>query len=350
MVLFRIPLRRPGYSVKWHHQGLHNCNHNYRAVTLSCTLQHKRYGSSSGGWSPYYFISPDLPPVHALQILLDAFHTWTHLPWWAVIVGSTAVLRSMITLPLAIHQHKLIAQIELHQPTISMMTEALKHRVVGECQRSGVSADKADKLFKKRHRKMIYDYYQSEGCNPLKIYILPWIQMPLWFFLSLSLRNLTGFFPSQRNSGGDMILPCPEIANEGALWFADLTVPDPTLIIPFAVGVFNLANIELNALRRQKPTKTQQIVTNSLRIVSVGIVFVASQVPTAMSLYWAVSALLGLTQNVAFKFPAVRRLCGIPRTPSESEYPIRDLQNLARLKREEFLQIQREGRPVKKGK
>ena len=70
----------------------------------------------------------------------------------------------------------------------------------------------------------------------------------------------------------------------------------------------------------------------------------------AMSLYWAVSALLGLTQNIAFKFPAVRRLCGIPRTPSESEYPIRDLQNLARLKREEFLQIQREGRPVKKGK
>lgn len=69
---------------------------------------------------------------------------------WAVIIGSTAVLRSMITLPLAIHQNKLIAQIELHQPTISMMTEALKHRVVGECQRSGVSADKADKLFKKR--------------------------------------------------------------------------------------------------------------------------------------------------------------------------------------------------------
>ena len=46
-------------------------------------------------------------------------------------------------------------------------------------------------------------------------------------------------------AGGDMILPCPEIANEGALWFADLTVPDPTLIIPFAVGVFNLANIEV---------------------------------------------------------------------------------------------------------
>ena len=45
---------------------------------------------------------------------------------------------------------------------------------------------------------------------------------------------------------GDVILPCPEIANEGALWFPDLTVADPTLIIPFAVGIFNLTNIEVS--------------------------------------------------------------------------------------------------------
>lgn len=69
---------------------------------------------------------------------------------WAVIIGSTAFLRSIVTVPLAIHQNKLIAEIELHQPTISMMTEALKHRVVGECRKSGVSADEADRLFKKR--------------------------------------------------------------------------------------------------------------------------------------------------------------------------------------------------------
>ena len=67
-----------------------------------------------------------------------------------MIIGSTAVLRSIVTVPLAIHQNKLIAEIELRQPTISMMTEALKHRVVGECRKSGVSADEADKLFKKR--------------------------------------------------------------------------------------------------------------------------------------------------------------------------------------------------------
>lgn len=74
---------------------------------------------------------------------------------WAVIIGSTAALRSVITVPLAIHQNKLIAEIELRQPTVSMMTEALKHRVVSECRRLGVSADEADKLFKKRVRMYV---------------------------------------------------------------------------------------------------------------------------------------------------------------------------------------------------
>ena len=47
---------------------------------------------------------------------------------------------------------------------------------------------------------------------------------------------------------GNMVLPCPEIANEGALWFSDLTVADPTMIMPFAVGIFNLTNIEVSRL------------------------------------------------------------------------------------------------------
>ncbi|KAM7429708.1 Cytochrome c oxidase assembly protein cox18 [Porites harrisoni] len=349
MSIRRLPLQRLSYLLLSTSRSSSSIHSEVIVGPVTCTAQYKRH-SSNGTWSPYFFISPDLPPIYALQVLLEKVHAWTHLPWWAVIIGSTAALRSVITVPLAIHQNKLIAEIELRQPTVSMMTEALKHRVVSECRRLSVSADEADKLFKKRHRKMIYDYYQSEGCNPMKMYILPWIQLPLWFFLSLSFRNLTGFFPSQRKADGDVILPCPEIANEGALWFPDLTVADPTLIIPFAVGIFNLTNIELNALRRHKATKFQRIVTNTLRIVSVGMVVVASQVPAAMSLYWAVSAFFGLTQNIAIKVPSVRRHLGIPKTPSESEHPFQDLRNLAQLKGQEFLRIQREGRPVKKKK
>ena len=70
----------------------------------------------------------------------------------------------------------------------------------------------------------------------------------------------------------------------------------------------------------------------------------------AMCLYWSVSAFFGLAQNIAFKFPTVRRQLGIPKTSSESERPIHDLKILLQLKGEEFMKIQREGRPTKKNK
>ena len=56
-----------------HHQGI--------VGPVTCTAQYKRH-SSNGTWSPYFFISPDLPPIYALQVLLEKVHAWTHLPWF----------------------------------------------------------------------------------------------------------------------------------------------------------------------------------------------------------------------------------------------------------------------------
>lgn len=54
-----------------------------------------------------------------------------------------------MTVPLAVHQNKLITTIELSQPTLEMMTEALKQRVAGECRRMNLSAEEADLKFRK---------------------------------------------------------------------------------------------------------------------------------------------------------------------------------------------------------
>lgn len=70
----------------------------------------------------------------------------------------------------------------------------------------------------------------------------------------------------------------------------------------------------------------------------------------AMCLYWAVSAFFGVAQNIALKFPTVRRQLGIPKTPSESQQPIQELKILLQLKGEEFRRIQREGRTTKRDK
>lgn len=54
-----------------------------------------------------------------------------------------------MTVPLAVHQNKLLTTIELSQPTLQMMTEALKVRVAGEGRRMNLSAEEAHRKFRK---------------------------------------------------------------------------------------------------------------------------------------------------------------------------------------------------------
>lgn len=45
----------------------------------------------------------------------------------------------------------------------------------------------------------------------------------------------------------------------------------------------------------------------------------------SMALYWLSSSLVGLSHNLLLRSPAFRRLCRIPRTPSHSDTPYRDM-------------------------
>lgn len=51
-------------------------------------------------------------PVGHFQHMLLSVHEYSGLPWWVTIVGSTIALRAAITLPLAIHQHYILAKVE----------------------------------------------------------------------------------------------------------------------------------------------------------------------------------------------------------------------------------------------
>jgi inner membrane protein COX18 len=182
------------------------------------------------------------------------------------------------------------------------------------------------------------DLYAQEGCSPYRVALLPWVQLPLWITLSFALRNMAGVLPGRPS------LETVETAltTEGCLWFQDLTVPDPCYVLPIILVASNLCNIELHALRRQTPSRSQRIFTNSLRVLSVAMLFVATQMPSVMTLYWTTSSTFGLVQNILFNFPRVRRGLKIPRTPSESQTPFRDLSTTVREKARAFIILQRE--------
>jgi|SRR6266498_910905 len=84
------------------------------------------------------------------QSILEFIHNSTNLPWWATILISTILLRTLLTLPIAIIQQKSGAKMLSLQPQIMEVFEKLKHDVVREVKkRNGSYEEFQSELTKK---------------------------------------------------------------------------------------------------------------------------------------------------------------------------------------------------------
>ncbi|KAI9852864.1 MAG: hypothetical protein M1838_004423 [Thelocarpon superellum] len=91
------------------------------------------------------------------------------------------------------------------------------------------------------------------------------------------------------------------LATEGALWFPNLLVPDPQLILPFVLSGTLLANIILASSSRRNsdtaPSSFQRRVSNALKILALAIGPATLNLPAAMLVYWTSSSLFSVAQN-----------------------------------------------------
>lgn len=93
--------------------------------------------------------------IHIAENSFQALHSLTHLPWWGVVIVATVVLRSALTLPLAVHQNRIIAKMELLLPTLKEYQEAVKHNVVVKCRRENLPVEEANRRLRKAVRKTV---------------------------------------------------------------------------------------------------------------------------------------------------------------------------------------------------
>ena len=103
-------------------------------------------GTVTGFWS---YLSTT-PPVHCAELIITSVHTMGGLPWWAAIVGVTILLRSLVTLPFAVHHNKILTRIELLQPTIKEINESMKYAIMVRSRREGLSVEEANRKYKKQ--------------------------------------------------------------------------------------------------------------------------------------------------------------------------------------------------------
>ncbi|KAI8967441.1 60Kd inner membrane protein-domain-containing protein [Mycotypha africana] len=200
--------------------------------------------------------------VAANESLLYSIHN-AGLPWWATIVSSTFLLRSCLTLPIAIYQQRSLGKMINLGPMIQSWAETLKVQIAKESNKKGGSYQQYQGELQQQYRKKVKQIYAHHGCSRWKILLLPWIQMPLFITMSLALRDISAMpLPW---FGMTSEIPALGLSEEGVGWFTDLTAVDSTTIAPFLIGFGNLANVECDSKYCSQDTLCQ----SCLKITSV---------------------------------------------------------------------------------
>ncbi|ORE09345.1 hypothetical protein BCV72DRAFT_201833 [Rhizopus microsporus var. microsporus] len=260
--------------------------------------------------------SDTLPAILAVnESILTYIHN-TGFPWWTTIIASTLLLRSTLTLPIAVYQQRSVGKMIELAPMIQSWAETLKVQVGKDSRDRGRSYKMYQHELQKQYRKKVNAIYAQYGCSRWKVLLLPYVQIPLFVSMSLTLRHLTAYpLPW---FGRTAELPADGLTDGGLGFFTDLTATDSTFILPILIGAGNLVNVELNAwYARGMQTPRQKWMTNIFRALSVAMVPIATYAPTAISLYWVTSAWYSVGQNVSFRVPAVRSTLGMPALPSK---------------------------------
>jgi inner membrane protein COX18 len=192
-------------------------------------------------------------------------------------------------------------------PLISSWTHQLRKETMAEVGHLGPAV--AQRTLVKKMRKKRKEIYERWDCGMWKSYI-SWLQLPIWLTAIEAIRRmcgkevgLLGMIFGTSGEGKDI----PEalatsgvgkelsFATEGALWFPDLLVPDPLLILPFMLSGVMFLNLA-NTSGAKNPSVGQRRLLNALKIVALAIGPLTLHVPSAMLVYWISSSSFALAQ------------------------------------------------------
>lgn len=158
------------------------------------------------GWGPTSFV----------QWCLEHVYIWGQLPWGASIVVTAVALR-MLLLPFAVQTADQGARLASVSTELAPLNRKLQ--IAKQSQDQQALMEVAEQYRAK---------LASSGYSIRKMLMSPLFQVPVGF----------GTFRLLRGMG---TLPVPGFDEGGFLWFTDLSMPDPTGIMPITTGIIFFA-------------------------------------------------------------------------------------------------------------
>lgn len=232
-------------------------------------------------WSPQWWNIAD-QAVNGVQFI----HDMTGLHWAGSIFATTCMIRLAI-LPLAIRGQRAASRMAHVQPEL----QVIKQRY----EALGTPSQAEQRAFAEQMKGLFAKY----EVKPFASLAAPLVQAPLFIGMFFGMKKMPEFFPN-------------EFATGGILWFTDLTVPDPTYVLPLACGLSFIATIEAGKEQMiDSSPSSGPMMVNAFRAMAFVAVPVMTTFPAAMLCYWVPNNMVTLIQSVTLRQTFVKKQLGI---------------------------------------
>jgi inner membrane protein COX18 len=275
--------------------------------------------------------------------LIESLHHVTGLPW-AATIPMTAVLVSCVSVSFKMYSSTILLRTRKLAPQL-LEQRSLLLRQVSEKHASKSALEKQsilDKLF----LRFCSEARTKNHCQTWKTYF-GLFRFPVWYLIMETLRQMTGtqegFLrlagssltghqnPDSSFMDSSVVSLEPTLATEGALWFHNLLLPDPNLILPFVLSGVLFLGPKTGCHRIFTPVLGQRPLSsplvwynrNALRIIKVFSLAAGPltlHFPSAMLLYWISSSLLNTgIEHILRRWHRVRPAAAIKIFPARKQ-------------------------------
>ncbi|KAG8975648.1 Mitochondrial inner membrane protein oxa1, partial [Tulasnella sp. 427] len=222
-----------------------------------------------GGWSP----------AGLVQTLLEQIHVHTGMPWWATIISLAAIVRVSM-LPIHIRVTANNTRMAYITPKVKQATEAI--------QKAKENKDQAELM---KAAMQMRQLYTTAGASPL-VGLLGIAQVPVALGMFFGIKWMCN-------------LPLESMKIGGLGWFMDLTVADPTYVLPAVSTAAIIAMLRLSSADTPKTPETAHM-SNGFTILSlIGFPFLAN-LPAGVMIYFISNGALQAVQAAIFRIKSVR--------------------------------------------
>ena len=263
---------------------------------------------------PRRFVEECLSTTHTL---ITGLHGITGLPWAYTLPLTALLIRLTITAPIATYSTIIYnRRIEL-SPLLLAWRAAITRNVYRAHKAKGPAA--CQKMIRRALYAKGVEIRKRMGLQYWKSY-LTYVQLPVFIVVIDTLRamcgvqdRLLGLFspsPSEESTAATQeaaekavsSLFEPSLATEGALWFPDLIVADPALVLPFVLSASLLATIFLQERRLKRDGirfgKGRIWLGRILKTWALMIGPAMLHLPSGMLVYWLSSTWFAFGQNL----------------------------------------------------